>query len=152
VREPDEMSGVWRQLLLTRASEDMIHKVGQDGGFVSMMLLWLLENDYIDAAMVSGSEADDAWKAKPVVAHNKEQSLATAGSRYTYSASPLALRTAQAEGLNRLALVGMGCQTSSPAIMWDRKAGKVSRPFLFNIGLLCSKTFDDSIFPELFEA
>ena len=36
--------------------------------------------------------------------------------------------------------------------MWDRKAGKVSRPFLFNIGLLCSKTFDDAIFPELFEA
>ena len=36
--------------------------------------------------------------------------------------------------------------------MWDRKAGKVSKPFVFNIGLLCSKTFDDAIFPELFEA
>jgi coenzyme F420 hydrogenase subunit beta len=46
----------------------------------------------------------------------------------------------------------MGCQTSSPPVMWDRKAGKVSRPFLFNIGLLCSKTFDDAIFTELFEA
>jgi coenzyme F420 hydrogenase subunit beta len=46
----------------------------------------------------------------------------------------------------------MGCQTSSPPVMWDRKAGKVSRPFLFNIGLLCSKTFDDAIFAELFEA
>ena len=46
----------------------------------------------------------------------------------------------------------MGCQTSSPPTMWDRKAGKVSKPFLFNIGLLCSKTFDDAIFPELFEA
>ena len=64
----------------------------------------------------------------------------------------MALRDAKAEGLTRLALVGMGCQTSSPPIMWDRKAGKVSKPFLFNIGLLCSKTFDDAIFPELFEA
>jgi coenzyme F420 hydrogenase subunit beta len=36
--------------------------------------------------------------------------------------------------------------------MWDRKAGKVGKPFVFNIGLLCSKTFDDAIFPELFEA
>ena len=51
-----------------------------------------------------------------------------------------------------LALVGMGCQTSSPPVMWDRKAGKVSKPFLFNIGLLCSKTFDDAIFEELFLA
>jgi coenzyme F420 hydrogenase subunit beta len=46
----------------------------------------------------------------------------------------------------------MGCQTSSPPVMWDRKAGKVSKPLLFNIGLLCSKTFDDAIFAELFEA
>ncbi|MDJ0768539.1 MAG: hypothetical protein QNJ12_07075 [Ilumatobacter sp.] len=28
----------------------------------------------------------------------------------------------------------------APVLMWDRKAGKVSNPFLFNIGLLCSKT------------
>src|SRR4029078_5523756 len=37
-------------------------------------------------------------------------------------------------------------------IVWGGRGGKVSRPFLFNIGLLCSKTFDDAIFPELFEA
>ncbi|MGH9011066.1 MAG: Coenzyme F420 hydrogenase/dehydrogenase, beta subunit C-terminal domain, partial [Acidimicrobiia bacterium] len=33
-----------------------------------------------------------------------------------------------------------------------RKAGKVARKFALNIGLLCSKTFDDAIFEELFEA
>jgi coenzyme F420 hydrogenase subunit beta len=116
------------------------------------MLIWLMEHDYIEAAMVSGVEPDDAWKAKPVLAHNKDEVLATAGSRYTYCANPLALRQAKEEGISRLALVGMGCQTSSPPTMWDRKAGKVSKPFVFNIGLLCSKTFDDAIFPELFEA
>ena len=151
-REPDEMAGVWRQLLLTRASDKVAHEKGQDGGFVSAMLIWLLENDYIEAALVSGVEPDDAWKAKPALARNKEEVLATAGSRYTYCANPLALRDAKEQGFSRLALVGMGCQTSSPPVMWDRKAGKVSKPFLFNIGLLCSKTFDDAIFPELFEA
>ena len=152
VREPDEMAGIWRQLLLTRAVDTDQQRVGQDGGFVSAMLIWLLEHDYIEAALVSGVEPDDAWKAKPVLARSKEEVLATAGSRYTYCANPLALRDAKEAGLSRLALVGMGCQTSSPPVMWDRKAGKVSRPFLFNIGLLCSKTFDDAIFPELFEA
>ena len=152
VREPDEMAGIWRQLLLTRAVDTDQQRVGQDGGFVSAMLIWLLEHDYIEAALVSGVEPDDAWKAKPVLARTKEEVLATAGSRYTYCANPLALRDAKEAGLSRLALVGMGCQTSSPPVMWDRKAGKVSRPFLFNIGLLCSKTFDDAIFPELFEA
>ncbi len=151
-REPDEMSGIWRQLLLTRAADSEEHSKGQDGGFVSAMLIWLLKNDYIDGALVSGVEEDDKWKAKPAVVTNREEVLATAGSRYTYCANPLALPEAKEKGLSRLALVGMGCQTSSPPVMWDRKAGKVSKPFLFNIGLLCSKTFDDAIFPELFEA
>ena len=152
LREPDEMAGIWRQLLLTKAADDSVNEVGQDGGFVSAMLLWLMKNDYIDGALVSGVEADDAWKAKPVLARTPEDVMATAGSRYTYCANPLALREAKEAGLNRLALVGMGCQTSSPPTMWDRKAGKVSKPFHFTIGLLCSKTFDDAIFPELFEA
>lgn len=151
-REPDEMSGIWRQLLLTRAADTEEHSKGQDGGFVSAMLIWLLKNDYIDGALVSGVEDDDKWKAKPAVVTNREEVLATAGSRYTYCANPLALPEAKEKGLSRLALVGMGCQTSSPPVMWDRKAGKVSKPFLFTIGLLCSKTFDDAIFPELFEA
>ena len=151
-REPEEMSGIWRQLLLTRATDKVQHEKGQDGGFVSAMLIWLMENDYIEGALVSGVEVDDAWKAKPALARNKEEVLATAGSRYTYCANPLALREAKEQGLTKLALVGMGCQTSSPPVMWDRKAGKVGKPFLFNIGLLCSKTFDDAIFEELFEA
>ena len=82
-REPDEMAGIWRQLYLTRASDEMVHKMGQDGGLVSAMLIWLREHDYIDAALVSGVEDDDAWKAKPVVVESKDEILATAGSRYT---------------------------------------------------------------------
>ena len=151
-REDDEMSGIWRQLLLTRATDKTQHEKGQDGGFVTAMLSWLLDNNYIEGALVSGVEADDKWKAKPVLVQTKEEVLATAGSRYTYCANPLALPEAKEKGLTKLALVGMGCQTSSPPVMWDRKAGKVSKPFQFNIGLLCSKTFDDAIFPELFEA
>lgn len=150
-RQDDEMSGIWEQLLLTRATNKTQHEKGQDGGFVTAMLSWLLDNNYIEGALVSGVEDDDAWKAKPVLVQTKEEVLATAGSRYTYCANPLALREAKEKGLSKLALVGMGCQVSSPPVMWDRKAGKVSKPFQFNIGLLCSKTFDDAIFTELFE-
>ena len=151
VREPDEMGGIWRQLLLTRA-KDEVHTTGQDGGLVSAILIWVMEHDYIDAALVVGVEDDDRGRPSRSVAATKEEVLATAGSRYTYSANPLAFDEAQEAGLSRLALVGMGCQSSAPPVMWDRKIGKVSKPFVFNIGLLCSKTFDDAIFDELFEA
>jgi coenzyme F420 hydrogenase subunit beta len=152
-RQPGEMSGVYRDLLLTRASDDMVHRMGQDGGLVSAMLIWLREHDYIDGALVSFLDGEAAdWKAKPGVAVTNDEILASAGSRYTYSANTLAVAEAQERGLSRLALVGMSCQSSALPVMWHRKVGKVAKPFLFNIGLLCSKTFDDAIFEELFEA
>jgi coenzyme F420 hydrogenase subunit beta len=152
-RDPDDMAGIAKDIMLTRASDETVHEMGQDGGLVSAILLWALDHDYIDGALTSFLEGDGStWKAIPGVAANREEVLASAGSRYTYSANPLALKEAQERGLSRLALVGMGCQTSSPPVMWHRKVGKVGKPFILNIGLMCSKTFDDAIFEELFEA
>ena len=153
VRKEDEMYGQYRQLLLCRASDKETHEKGQDGGFVGAMLIWLMKNDYIDGALTSFLEGDgSSWKAKPGIARTPEEVLKSSGSRYTYSANTLALKEAAETGLNRMALVGMSCQSSVPPMMWKRKAGKIGKPFLFNIGLLCSKTFDDAIFAELFEA
>ncbi len=151
VRQQDETSGIYQDVLLTRASDDMVHRMGQDGGLVSALLIWALDEGYIDAALVSylDGEAGD-WKARPGVAATKDEVLAAAGSRYTYSANTLAFGEARERGFEKLALVGMSCQSSVPPIMWSRKIGKVGKPFVFNIGLLCSKTFDDSIFEELF--
>jgi coenzyme F420 hydrogenase subunit beta len=154
-REPDEVAGIYSDILLTRASDSMVHQMGQDGGLVSAILLWALEHDYIDAALVSyleGGADSGSWKAVPGVAATRDEILASAGSRYTYSANTLALPEALEAGYSRLALVGMSCQSSVPPVMWTRKVGKVSKPILFNLGLLCSKTFDDSIFEELFWA
>ena len=150
-RTEDEVAGIYQDIMLTRASDDMVHQMGQDGGLVSAILLWSIEHDYIDAGLVSFLEGDaSSWKAIPGVASNREEILASAGSRYTYSANTLALDEALEKGFKRLALVGMSCQSSVPPTMWSRKIGKISKPIVFNIGLLCSKTFDDAIFEELF--
>jgi len=151
-RRPDEMSGVYKDILLTRASDDAVHTVGQDGGLVSAILIWCLENGVIDGALTSHLEHDGSWKAVPAVATDRESVLAGAGSRYTYSANTLAIPEALDRGLSSLALVGMSCQTSIGPVMWHRKVGKVGKPIKLNIGLLCSKSFDDSIFEELFLA
>ena len=147
------MAGIYQDILLTRASDEHVNQTGQDGGLVAAILIWAMENDYIDAALVSYLEGDaTSWKAIPGVAATAEQVLESAGSRYTYSANTLALNEALEAGHSRLALVGMSCQSSVPPVMWSRKVGKVSKPIVFNLGLLCSKTFDDAIFEELFLA
>jgi coenzyme F420 hydrogenase subunit beta len=153
LRKPDEMAGVSKDIILARAADREVHEKGQDGGLVSAILLWAMENGYIDAALVSYLEGDgSSWKAIPGVARTREEILAAAGSRYTYSANTLAYAEAVESGAEKIALVGMSCQSSSPPVMTARKAGKVARRFALNIGLLCSKTFDDAIFEELFEA
>jgi coenzyme F420 hydrogenase subunit beta len=152
-REQDEIWGIAEQVLLVRAADDDVHERGQDGGLVSAILIWLLEEGYIDGALVSQLEGDgSSWRAKPGVATTPQEVLDAAGSRYTYSANWLAYDEARERGLEKLALVGMGCQTSAAPVMWSRKIGKVGKPVQVTIGLLCSKTFDDRIFEELFEA
>ena len=152
-RRPEELSGIYQDIMLTRASDDTVHKMGQDGGLVSAILIWALEHGYIDSALVSYLEGDGStWKAIPGVARTKEQILEAAGSRYTYCANTMAYADAIEGGAEKIALVGMSCQSSVPPVLTVRKAGKVARRFALNIGLLCSKTFDDAIFDELFEA
>ena len=51
--------------------------------------------------------------------------IASAGSRYTYSANTLAYMDLAKED-ERIALVGMSCQSSIPPVMKQRKAGKVA--------------------------
>ncbi|MDQ3979322.1 MAG: Coenzyme F420 hydrogenase/dehydrogenase, beta subunit C-terminal domain [Actinomycetota bacterium] len=152
-RRTEEVDGISKDIILAKAADPAVEKAGQDGGLVSAILIWALEHSYIDAALVSYLEGDGtSWKAIPGVARTKEEVLAAAGSRYTYSANTMAYDEAVAGGAEKLALVGMSCQSSVPPVMDVRKAGKPARRFVLNIGLLCSKTFDDAIFEELLDA
>jgi coenzyme F420 hydrogenase subunit beta len=152
-RSAEEVEGVSKDIILARAADPKVAEIGQDGGLVSAILIWALEHGYIDAALVSYLEGDGtSWKAIPGVATTPEEVLAAAGSRYTYSANTMAYAEAVEKGAEKLALVGMSCQSSVPPVMTVRKAGKPARRFVLNIGLLCSKTFDDAIFEELLEA
>ena len=151
-RTEDEVAGITLDIVLARTTDPELAAVGQDGGFVSALLSFALENDVIDGALVSAfDEEAGPWRTKPALVTDRAGVIATAGSRYTYCANTLAYPEAAAAKLERLALVGMGCQVSAPGVMQSRKAGKVARRLGLTIGLLCSKTFDDAIFEELFE-
>ena len=153
VRTEDEVFGVAADVVLARATDPELAAAGQDGGFVAALLVYALEHDEIDAALVSALEGDGStWRTVPSVVRTRAEVLATSGSRYTYSANLLAYPAAVEQGLERLCLVGMGCMTSAPGAMGARKAGKIARRLSLSIGLMCSKTFDDAIFEELFEA
>ena len=142
-REPEELSGIVRGQLALRATAPAAARRGQDGGMVSALLIWALETDRIDGAIVAGPVPGQPWRAQPTLVETAEQVLACAGSYYTYSPNLLAL--AEAEPDRRLALVSVPCQVSGAVKSQWRKL-KRFRSVVFTVGLMCSETFTETGF------
>lgn len=140
-READEVFGIYKDVLLVKAADEQIATNGQDGGLVSALLIYGLENGKIDGALVSKLSEERVWDCVPAVATTREEVMATAGSRYTYAANPLAMKEAEERGLKSLALVGMSCQASINGTLTARNVAKYRRKIQLVIGLLCSKSF-----------
>ena len=140
-RTTEDVIGIYRDIYLVRANDDVIFEHGQDGGLVSALLIWGLEHGKIDGALTSKLSETRQWDAEPCVVTTRDEVLASAGSRYTYAANPLAMKEAEARGLKSLALVGMSCQSSINGTLNARNVNKYKRRINLVIGLLCSKSF-----------
>ena len=143
-RDPEtEIYGQARSILLTRATDKAVLENGQDGGLVSTLLIWGLETERIEGAATSRIVDDNRgpFDAEPFLATTREEVLATAGSRYTYSANPLAMAEADERKMKQVALVGMSCQASINGSVQARGVNKYKRKIALTIGLLCSKSF-----------
>ncbi|MDH5376018.1 MAG: Coenzyme F420 hydrogenase/dehydrogenase, beta subunit C-terminal domain [Candidatus Bathyarchaeota archaeon] len=140
-RKTEEEFGVYRRLVVARAMDDRILETCQDGGVVTALLLFALENGLIDSAVVSGISQEKPLYPIPKLAMTPEEILECAGTRYSYSPSILALTEAIKQRKTSIAFVGTPCQIRAIRKMQMLGLKKYTRPLKFLIGLMCSECF-----------
>lgn len=139
-KHPSEPYGMYREMWLGRTRAGDVGKVGQDGGVVTTLLAWMLENGEIDGACVA-RPSEIPWFDEPFVARNREELLKAAGSRYTYCSTPLALKKAAEMKLKKVAVVGVSCESTAMREMAAEGIKRWSRMTKFVAGLMCNETF-----------
>jgi coenzyme F420 hydrogenase subunit beta len=119
----------------------------QDGGFVSALLVSLLEAGEIDGALLARESATERWKGEAFLATTPEEVRACAGSFYNQT---LALGHVDFDGHDlppnpRIAVVGTPCEIEGIKAMqarpWTWGSSKVEAITL-TIALLCTKSFN----------
>ncbi len=140
-----ELQGYYKDIIAVKTKER-----GQDGGFVTALLNYLLDKKLIDGAIVGGVE-NKTWKPKAMLATDKKEIRSSAGSRYSASPNLAALKEAKERGLERLAVVGLPCQIEGvrkmeeyPLVEVDL-AGRIK----YTISLFCSKNYLYSMLQDL---
>jgi len=119
----------------------------QDGGFVSALLISLLENGEIDGALLARESATERWKGEAFLATTPGEVRECAGSFYNQT---LALGHVDFKGYDlppnpRIAVVGTPCEIEGIKAMqarpWTWGTSQVEAITL-TIALLCTKSFN----------
>jgi len=153
--------GNYRRVVAARSKDPEVLARCEDGGVVTSILAWGLRNGTFDGGVVSATDPADPCRPRPMVVTTVADAIASASSWYTYCPNNMALAQAAAQGLTKVAFVGVPCQITpnrkmelADASFLDngRKKDKhVERQTGFlkgfaerialNIGLLCSEVF-----------
>ena len=147
-REPaiDEGYGPYAYACYSRATDPDLQEHGQDGGMVSAVILHGMAQGTLNGAILGDVTKENRQIGVPRLARNREEVLACAGSRYTYSPNTLALQQAMRENTGPIAVVGVPCQVDGVRLQQNSsvRLGPVSW-FRNNValvcGLFCSESF-----------
>ncbi|MCA1706059.1 MAG: Coenzyme F420 hydrogenase/dehydrogenase, beta subunit C-terminal domain [Actinobacteria bacterium] len=145
-RPADKVEGVYRYKTLARATEERFLERGQDGGAVTALLAWALDTGELDGAVVAKPSDSVPWLDEPKLVRSTDELLASAGSRYTYCATPLGLKKAAEAKCKSVALVGVSCESTAVRQLAAEGIKRWTRNLKLVIGLMCTETFDYDAF------
>ncbi|WP_407454347.1 coenzyme F420 hydrogenase subunit beta [Methanobrevibacter sp.] len=102
--------GTYKEAVSARSTDSKILEVSQDGGIVSALLCYALDEGIIEGAVVAGAPDDD-WRPIPTVVTSSDEVIAAAGTKYSMSPTLSALKEATRQcGIEKLGVVATPCQ------------------------------------------
>lgn len=135
--------GTYKEVVTARSTDKQIQKIAQDGGIVSALLCYALDEKIIDGAVVAGP-SDEMWKPEPTVALTSDEILAAAGTKYTFSPNVWMLKQAARQyGLEKMGTVAIPCQLMGIRKMQSYPFGVrfLADKLALVLGIFCMENF-----------
>lgn len=143
--------GNWRNITSAQATDHKVRAIATDGGIVTALLLYLLDNNMIDGAIVT--RKTDPFTRKAVLATSSEEIIEAAGSKFdsqsltehlgkytTFTPVITSLKQFMDADRMNLAVVGVPCQIHSIRKMQELKIVP-SHVVKYVFGLFCNENF-----------
>lgn len=135
--EKQESIGIRRRILAARIKGQKTEAC-QDGGIVTALLIYSLDQGIIDGALVVGR---DGWMPVASIAKTREEIIASAGTKYGVVPVLKELRAAVIDhGLSKICVVGSPCHIQSIRYLKNRGLPLASSVKL-TIGLFCRENY-----------
>jgi len=135
--------GTYKEVVAARSTDKQIQKLAQDGGIVSSLFCYALDEKIIDGAVVAGP-SDVMWKLEPMVAMSSDEILAAAGTKYTFSPNVWMLKKAVRQyGLEKVGTVAIPCQSMGIRKMQSYPFGVrfLADKIALMLGIFCMENF-----------
>ncbi len=132
--------GNFKNTYVAYSTNDNIRKAGQSGGVVSALLIYALENDIIDGAVVTKMSLDNPLRPETFIARSKEDVLDASGSKYCpVPANEILSELVKLDG--RFAFVGIPCQIHGLRKV-EQLFPNLREKIILHIGIFCDRTLN----------
>lgn len=131
--------GGYKRIVSARTREEFVKRICQDGGIVTSLLTYALNEKLIDGALVTQR---DGWMPKASTAKTKNELILAAGTKYGVVPILKELRAAViAHHLGNICVVGSPCHIQSLRYLQNSNMPIVSAVKL-TIGLFCRENYN----------
>jgi len=137
----NEPLGQYSSIKSAKAGEKITATGFQNGGTVSALIMFALEEKWIDSAVLTGKKG---FLPEPMLVEDSAEVANCATTKYMATPTLLVLNKAIKEGKKNIGAVGTGCQSKALAIMKTNPLEKeeYKNAIALSLGLFCTWSLD----------